>query len=133
MIPATEPRLAPSDPSRMRQLALLVVLLGCAACVKTIPLSAAIEPWRLGHHPAPGALLRHAQERHLSREVLEQAGLLRNGREIFAGRVMFPIDDERGRTVGFGGRLVPGAPGIDPDVDFYPPKYLNSPDSPFFS
>lgn len=96
-------------------------------------LSAAIEPWRLGHHPAAGALSRHAQERQLSREVLEQAGLLRNGREIFAGRVMFPIDDERGRTVGFGGRLVPGAPGSEPDGDYKPPKYLNSPESPFFS
>ena len=96
-------------------------------------LSAAIEPWRLGHHPAAGALLRHAQERQLSREVLEQAGLLRNGREIFAGRVMFPIDDERGRTVGFGGRLVPGAPGTESDGDYKPPKYLNSPESPFFS
>ena len=96
-------------------------------------LSAAIEPWRLGHHPAAGALLRHAKERHLSREVLEQAGLVRNGREIFAGRVMFPIDDERGRTVGFGGRLVPGAPGSESDGDYKPPKYLNSPESPFFS
>jgi DNA primase len=96
-------------------------------------LDAAIEPWRLGHHPAPGALSRHARERNLSLDVLEQAGLLKNGREIFAGRVMFPIDDERGRTVGFGGRLVPGAPGSEPDGDYKPPKYLNSPESPFFS
>ncbi|MEO6593395.1 MAG: DNA primase, partial [Planctomycetota bacterium] len=96
-------------------------------------LSEAIDPWRLGYHPVPGVLSKHAGEKRLPREVLEQAGLLRNGREIFAGRAMFPIEDERGRTVGFGGRLVPGAPGSEGDGDYKPPKYLNSPESPFFS
>jgi DNA primase len=96
-------------------------------------LDPAIDGWRLGYHPRPGALVRFAQEKRLPRKVLEDAGLLRNGREIFAGRVMFPIDDERGRTVGFGGRLVPGAPGSDGDGDYKPPKYLNSPESPFFN
>lgn len=96
-------------------------------------LDPAIDNWRLGYHPRPGALVRFAQEKRLPRKVLEDAGLLKNGREIFAGRVMFPIDDERGRTVGFGGRLVPGAPGSDGDGDYKPPKYLNSPESPFFN
>ena len=96
-------------------------------------LGPAIGTWQLGYHPRPGALLRYAQELRLPREVLEQAGLLRNGREIFAGRVIFPIEDERGRTVGFGGRLVPGAPGSETDGDYKPPKYLNSPESPFFN
>lgn len=93
----------------------------------------AIEPWRLGYHPQRGALMRFVQEQKLPREVLEAAGLLRNGRELFAGRVMFPIADERGRTVGFGGRLIPGAPGSEGDGDYKPPKYLNSPESPFFN
>ena len=93
----------------------------------------AIAPWRLGFHPAPGALSHFVQQQKLPREVLEAAGLLRNGREIFAQRLMFPIEDERGRVVGFGGRLVPGAPGSDGDGDFKPPKYLNSPESPFFN
>lgn len=96
-------------------------------------LAEAIGPWQLGYHPAPGALSRYAQEQQLPRLVLEQAGLLRNGREHFAHRVMFPIEDERGRIVGFGGRLLPGAPGSDGDGDFKPPKYLNSPESPFFN
>ncbi|MBZ0151160.1 MAG: DNA primase, partial [Planctomycetes bacterium] len=96
-------------------------------------LSEAIEPWRLGYHPPAGTLLRFAQAQGLSLEVLEQAGLLRNGRESFAGRVMFPIEDERGRVVGFGGRLVPGAPGSEGEGDYKPPKYLNSPESPFFN
>ena len=103
-------------------------------------LSEAIAPWTLGYHPAgpngPGrALQEFARERQLPLNVLEQAGLLRNGREIYAGRLMFPIVDERGRMVAFGGRLVPGAPGSEqrPGSDYKPPKYLNSPESPFFS
>ena len=96
-------------------------------------LSEAIEPWRLGFHPAPGALQRFVREQDLPVEVVEQAGLLRNGREPFAQRVIFPIEDERGRTVGFGGRILPGAPGSDGDGDYKPPKYLNSPESPFFN
>jgi DNA primase len=93
----------------------------------------AIGPWQLGYHPAPGALSRYAHEQQLPMDVLEQAGLLRHGREPFVHRVMFPIEDERGRIVGFGGRLLPGAPGSDGDGDYKPPKYLNSPESPFFN
>lgn len=95
-------------------------------------LSPAIEPWGLGFCPDRQGALRHfAKERRLPPSILEQAGLLKNGREPFAGRVMFPIEDERGRTVGFGGRVLPGA---KPRADgFDPPKYINSPESPFFN
>ncbi len=96
-------------------------------------LAAASMPWTLGVHPRPGALVRFAAEKRLPTEVLEQAGLLRNGREPYAHRLMFPIADERGRIVGFGGRLVPGAPGSEGDGDYKPPKYLNSPESPWFN
>lgn len=102
-------------------------------------LADAIAPWTLGYHPAAGdggasSLLQFAREQQLPIEVLEQAGLLRNGREMFAGRLIFPIVDERGRTCAFGGRIVPGAPGSEPrpGSDYKPPKYLNSPESPFF-
>lgn len=40
----------------------------------------------------------------------------------FRGRVIFPIHDHRGRTVGFGGRVL--GEGV--------PKYLNSPQTPLF-
>jgi DNA primase len=96
-------------------------------------LADAIGPWRLGCHPPAGALLQFAQQKKLPLAVLESAGLLRHGRELFAHRLMFPIEDERGRTVGFGGRIVPGAPGSDGDGERKPPKYLNSPESPFFN
>ncbi len=99
-------------------------------------LDEAIVPWTLGYHPyggsGPGSLQAFASEHKLPTEVLEQSGLLRQGREIFAGRLMFPILDERGRTVAFGGRIVPGGPGSEPRGDYKPPKYLNSPESPFF-
>lgn len=92
----------------------------------------AIEPWRLGYHPAPGMLTRYARDRKLPFEVLEHAGLVQGGREKFAHRLMFPIEDARGRVVAFGGRIVPGTPSAEADGDFKPPKYLNSPESPFF-
>lgn len=96
-------------------------------------LLAAIVPWRLGVHPRPGALSRFVADKKLPREILEHAGLLKNGREPYTYRLMFPIEDERGRVVAFGGRIVPGAPGSDGDGDFKPPKYMNSTESPWFN
>lgn len=40
----------------------------------------------------------------------------------FRDRIMFPIRDRRGRTIGFGGRV----------MDNSEPKYLNSPETPLF-
>lgn len=95
-------------------------------------LSDAIDPFGLGYHPAEsGALQAFAARRNLPRDVLDQAGLLKSGgHEPLAGRLIFPIEDERGRVVAFGGRILPGAPERG---DRKPPKYLNSPESPFFS
>ena len=41
----------------------------------------------------------------------------------FRDRMMFPIEDVRGRVIAFGGRA------LEPDV---PAKYLNSPETPLF-
>ncbi len=61
-----------------------------------------------------------------SLSLLEETGLLagHNGRlyDRFRDRVMFPIRDPRGRTIGFGGRLLGAGK----------PKYLNSPETPVF-
>lgn len=56
-----------------------------------------------------------------------QAGLLHRSdggstRDLFHGRLMFPIKDSDGHIVGFGGR----------DLDGVQPKYLNTPQSPLF-
>lgn len=95
-------------------------------------LDPAIEAWGIGYAPdQPGALLRFAQQRRLPLGILEQAGLVKGRIEPLSGRVIFPIEDERGRTCGFGGRVLPGArPRADGTE---PPKYINSPESPFFN
>lgn len=45
--------------------------------------------------------------------------------DTFRNRLMFPIRDESGRVIAFGGRVMPGAED--------PAKYLNSPETPLFS
>jgi DNA primase len=62
-------------------------------------------------------------------DVLADAGLSfrnRSGRpmDAFRGRVMFPIVEVDGRTVAFGGRVLPGGQG---------PKYKNSQEGPLYS
>ncbi|MBK8976736.1 MAG: DNA primase [Planctomycetes bacterium] len=92
----------------------------------------AAREFGLGLHPAPGRLAAFARQRKLPLEVLEQAGLLAgDGAEPMRGRLMFPIVDERGRPVGFGGRILPD-PRI-PKGEDRRPKYRNSPESPFFN
>lgn len=74
------------------------------------------------------ALKRHLSERGVSEAVQVEYGLLvhreESGRtyDRFRDRVMFPIRDIKGRTIGFGGRVLGDAK----------PKYLNSPETPVF-
>ncbi|MES3628953.1 MAG: DNA primase [Longimonas sp.] len=78
-------------------------------------------------------LLTHAQEQHISVDVLEDAGLVierPNGRgyyDRFRGRVIFPIFSHRGEVLAFAGRHVDEGAG-DPDT----PKYVNSPATPLY-
>lgn len=70
-------------------------------------------------------VLRRAK---LGGEVAERAGLARarsggGHYDLLRGRVVFPIQDARGRVIAFGGRAM--AAGQDP-------KYLNTPESPVF-
>lgn len=71
-------------------------------------------------------LLRHMTSRGFSQPELLEAGLLVEGDrgiyDRFRGRIIYPIRDDRGRVVGFGGRA----------LDDTPPKYLNTPQSPLF-
>lgn len=55
----------------------------------------------------------------LGLSIMSQRGTLV---DRFRNRVMFPIADERGRIIGFGGRV----------LDDSQPKYLNSPETPLF-
>lgn len=73
-------------------------------------------------------LLNHLGKDDQQQKLLEESGLLIHNEERdsrydrFRNRIMFPIRDQRGRTIGFGGRVL----GDDK------PKYLNSPETPTF-
>lgn len=93
-----------------------------------------ISRWQIGFAPAGwDNLLRSAVGRKFSPQVLLQAGLIKardNDRgggfyDTFRNRIMFPIRDEAGRIIAFGGRVMPGSED--------PAKYLNSPETPLFS
>jgi DNA primase len=88
--------------------------------------------FRLGFAPeGRDGLKRHLLATGFTIEVLLEAGLLvapegETGREPydrFRNRVMFPIQDAKGRVVAFGGRVLAA------DAK---PKYLNSPETPLF-
>jgi DNA primase len=88
----------------------------------------AIEAFELGLSPRDGgSLRRHLVDRGYAMQDLAQAGLVHvpdNGtaRDLFRGRLMFPIRNDRGDLVGFGGRA----------LGDYNPKYLNSPRTSVF-
>ena len=79
-----------------------------------------VRQWKIGWAPDNWDVL--ARRLQLSDDDLRDSGLgfvNRGGRQqdFFRGRVLFPISDERGDVVGFGGRVMPDADG---------PKYLNT-------
>lgn len=82
--------------------------------------------WGIGYAPGRGMLLRHLTELGYTRQELDAADLVneREGRvyDRFFNRVMFPIRDERGRMVGFGGRVIGEGK----------PKYLNTKETAVF-
>ncbi len=88
----------------------------------------ATEQFQLGLSPGGGdELLKHLAAASFSQQQVVAAGLAtsrENGppRDMFRGRLMFPIHDERGRLAGFGGRTLNSGE----------PKYLNSPRTPAF-
>ena len=81
-----------------------------------------IERFRLGYAP-PGW---NNLPPEWDREELRDAGLTiareNSQYDRFRDRIMFPIRDRRGRTIGFGGRV----------LDDSTPKYLNSPETAVF-
>jgi DNA primase len=87
------------------------------------------ERFGLGYAPRPvGAMRRYLEVLGFDAARQLAGGLLivRDGetepRPRFRGRLMFPIHDPRGNTVGFGGRTIDGGE----------PKYLNSGESEVF-
>jgi DNA primase len=99
-----------------------------------------VERFRLGHAPAErGWLLNQARRRRFTMEHLEQAGLISQSaetpgiwRERFRGRLIFPIHDDRGRAVGFGGRILPQVEKAMAEAGKSIAKYINSPETVLF-
>ncbi|RPJ75406.1 MAG: DNA primase, partial [Desulfobacteraceae bacterium] len=92
--------------------------------------SQAIEAFKLGYAPRGwDTLLGFMTERRIAPVMVEKAGLAvprkdRSGfYDRFRDRLIFPIFDETGRVVGFGGRV----------MDDSTPKYLNSPETPIYT
>jgi DNA primase len=83
-----------------------------------------VEQFGLGYSERSGrALLRLLEQRNFTVEQIDKSGLVRKRDDgtfydYFRGRLMFPIHNEMGKVIGFGGRGL-----ADDDV----PKYLNSP------
>jgi DNA primase len=93
--------------------------------------------------PAWDALARHMLEKKAPLQQATELGLLRPSTktmpgstgyfDLFRDRAMFPIIDMRGRVAGFGGRMMPAAPGAEQAQAGEPgPKYMNSPESSVF-
>jgi DNA primase len=94
-----------------------------------------VRRFGLGFAPATGDwLVQKATAATMSIDLLETVGLIaargegRGHYDRFRDRVMFPIRDARGQTVGFGGRILPGSPLAE-----RAPKYYNSAETPLFS
>ncbi len=86
------------------------------------------KEYQIGYAPAGYENVEKRLAGKFDRALLIKAGLLtkndkRRVYDRFRNRLMFPIRDTRGRTVGFGGRVLE-----DQDT----PKYINSPETPLF-
>jgi DNA primase len=94
-----------------------------------------VKSFGLGFAPPLGDwVVQKAVAAKVSLESLESVGVIAPRNEgngyydRFRDRVIFPIRDGRGRTVGFGGRVLPTSPLA---AKF--PKYYNSAETPLFS
>ncbi|NLB35523.1 MAG: DNA primase [Elusimicrobia bacterium] len=81
-----------------------------------------IEKFNLGYAPEANLLVKNALKEGIDRSILKSADLAyenHHGRlqDKFRGRLVFPIRDGQGRTIGFGGRVI---------ADGKLPKYLNT-------
>ncbi|MEM8540602.1 MAG: DNA primase, partial [Pseudomonadota bacterium] len=89
-----------------------------------------ITKFRMGYAPNNrSAMKEFLASKGASKEQIEATGMVVFGDDIpvsydrFRDRIMFPIEDQQGRVIAFGGRA------MSPDV---PAKYLNSPETELF-
>ncbi len=87
-----------------------------------------VERFGIGLAPDARGKLKAALK-DLGEDRLVETGMLiqpeesgKDSYDRFRGRIMFPVRDQRGRVIAFGGRILGAGE----------PKYLNSPDTPLF-
>lgn len=91
-----------------------------------------LKTFRVGFHPEEWRWLLNKARGKYTDEQLVSVGLAteaksgRGLRDELIGRFVFPIIDERGRPVAFGGRVLPGSNNENG------PKYWNSPETSIF-
>ncbi|MEM8812588.1 MAG: DNA primase [Pseudomonadota bacterium] len=93
--------------------------------------AATLSEFRVGYAPdSRNALKSHLSAQGIDESAMAEAGLIirpddgRPAYDRFRGRLIIPIEDERGRVVAFGGRVL---------ASDREPKYLNSPETPLFN
>lgn len=89
--------------------------------------SGVCQRYRLGYAPGRGSLVAHLSAKGFTpREMVDANVAVRRDRgglsDRFFERVMFPIFDEQGRCIAFGGRIMGAGE----------PKYLNTAETPVF-
>lgn len=99
---------------------------------------ATARQFRIGYAPNSWQWLTNQAQSPTTLKTLVESGTIgqsEKGRPFdrFKGRIIFPIHDAQGRTIGFGGRVLPST-GVDTGVDDSGvAKYINSPESRVFS
>jgi DNA primase len=94
-----------------------------------------VERFQLGYAAHSWhALSEEVVAKRWDKPAFEAAGLIANGQRGYYDklrhRLIFPICDDMGRPIAFGGRTLPGNELDDPTVDA---KYLNSPETLLFN
>lgn len=99
---------------------------GRAYCKKRQLDAAVCKRYRLGYAPGRGSLVAHLRAAGFTpREMIDANVAVSRNRGLadrFFDRVMFPIFDEQGRCIAFGGRITGDGE----------PKYLNTAETPLF-
>ena len=100
---------------------------------------ASADGFRLGYAPeSRDWLVARARRAGIAATALERVGLIVRSEqhpiphERFRGRLIFPIHDPKGRTLGFGGRILPAIEQSLATSGRRVAKYLNSPETPLF-
>lgn len=88
-----------------------------------------IDRFLIGYAPGGNTLLNYMRDNGSTLEILEKVSLVTSSggryRDLFQGRIIFPIYDIRSRVIGFGARIYREAKGI--------PKYINSLENGIYS